>query len=318
MAYWEQANNVAQNRGAGQQGGRRMDMSAGAGVIPVPASGGVVSPLANPAFSQLAQQAQRSIPQSLPSLNDLIQGGMASPLLESILGPALQRLVAPQAAQRTQFTEAARAAGGLRGSTYGQGMNTLMQNQAQGQNDLMSQVISQVLGTLVPGQLQEQQNQFLQSNALTKLLGTIRPDVVRGAGAGGGSSSGWENIPPSQGLGTPMSGDKPKTMQEQQYEWDQMQAAGFRNMGPRPGSTMTGGGGGGGAPPPANPPPAAAGPTAQYVDPYAGQGGGNAIAQNPYTGTYETVAPSNMSPYQHTYGEWTDAGGGDPYEESYF
>lgn len=262
--------------------------------------GGVISPLINPDFNQLYKRTAGAIPTKMPSLESLIQGGMSSPLLSAVLEPALQRLVAPQAAQRQQFTEAARAAGGLRGSTYGQGMNTLMQNQAQGQNDLMGQVIQQILGTLVQGQLQEQRNAFLPAQSMTDLLRTIRPDVVRPTG-GTSTSGGWEGIPASQGLGTPTSPTPGFDAYSQQLQGlGGVGGGGVQRAAPgvqSPGVTTPGG------------------PPNQYVDPYSGMSGGNAIAQNPYTGVYETVAPSNLSPYQHTYGEWTNV---DPFEEAFF
>ena len=151
-----------------------------------------VSPLDDPAFADLFKQILASIPGSVPGIESLVSGGMNSPLLQLVLGPALERLKAPQAQQREQFTESARAAGGLRGSTYGGGMNKLMQNQGLQVNDLMSQVIQQVLGTLVQGQLQSQRNQFLPTEARSNLLPRIAPQTIQGsmAGMGGGGGGG--------------------------------------------------------------------------------------------------------------------------------
>lgn len=162
----------------------------------------VISPLAIPELLKLFNQAQSAVPTQLNSLQSMIQGGMNSPLLEAILGPALQRLQAPQAQQRQNLTEATRAAGGLRGSTYGQDMNQLQNNQALQSNDLMGQVIQQVLAQLVQGQLQEQRNSFMPAESLTNLLRAASPSVGRG---GASASSGWDSIAPSGGLNTPMS-----------------------------------------------------------------------------------------------------------------
>lgn len=151
-----------------------------------------LSPMDDPTFADLFGQAAGSIPGSLPGIEQLIAQGMNSPLLQLVLGPALERLKAPQAQQREQFTESARAAGGLRDSSYRGGMNKLMQNQGQAQNDLMSQVIQQILGTLVSGQLQSQQNSFLPARSMTDLLRTATPQTVQGsmAGMGGGGGGG--------------------------------------------------------------------------------------------------------------------------------
>ena len=158
-----------------------------------------VSPLDDPAFAQLFQQIMASIPQGQPGIQDLVSQGANSPLIQAILGPALERLRIPQAQQRQQFTESARSAGGLRGSTYSSGLTNLMQNQGLQQNDLMSQVISQVLNTLVSGQLQSQQQQFLPAQTMGNVLPRIAPQTLQGGlpsgggagmfGGGGGRSS---------------------------------------------------------------------------------------------------------------------------------
>ena len=148
-----------------------------------------VSPMDDPTFANLFQQIMASIPGSLQGIESIVSGGMNSPLLQLVLGPALERLKAPQAQQREQFTESARAAGGLRGSTYGGGMNKLMQNQGQAQNDLMSQIIQQVLGTLVGGQLRSQEQQFLPAQTMGNLLPRIAPQTIQGSMGGGGGGS---------------------------------------------------------------------------------------------------------------------------------
>lgn len=172
-------------------------------------SGNLVSPTTDPTFGGLLQTAQASMPQNLPGLQDIIQGGMNSPLLQMVLGPAMARLQAPQAAARQNLTEQTRAAGGLRGSTYGQDQNTLANNQALEGNDLMSQVIKQMLAPIISGQLQQNQQAFNPISALTALLGAAKPIMVPNSSAtnsvsGGG---GWDSIPQSQGLGTPMQSD---------------------------------------------------------------------------------------------------------------
>jgi len=252
-----------------------------------------VSPTSDPSFAALLAQILQQTPQreNMTSLQDMITGGMNSPLLQSILGPALARLQAPQAQQRENLTESTRAAGGLRSSSYGQNFNKLQEQQGQQQNDLMGAVIQQVLSSLISGQMQEQQNSFLPGRSLTELLRTIAPQTVTGSVGGGGSSGSV-----SGGMGR---GADP--LLEAQQNWDNMQAAGFRNMGPRPG----GGGGssgqvgqiGGSQPAPAAQPP-------QYIDPLGGSGGGGSYDIGGGTGWLDSPATAQpTNPYEHTYTE---------------
>src|SRR3990167_2730249 len=88
-----------------------------------------LSPLDDPAYADLFNQIMGSIPQNLAGITSLVSQGINSPLIEAVLGPALARLQQPQAQQRQQLTESTRAAGGLRGSQYGRGMNQLMATQ---------------------------------------------------------------------------------------------------------------------------------------------------------------------------------------------
>ena len=214
-----------------------------------------VSPTSDPSFAKLLEQILNVTPNALPGIEQLTAQGMNSPLLQLVLGPALQRLQAPQAQARQNLTEQTRAAGGLRGSTYGQDMNKLVANQGLQQNDLMSQVIQQVLGTLVSGQLQSQQNSMLPGKSLTELLRTIAPQTLTGPLVTGqtltgplitgqnvtgqtitgqtGDSSGWGSIPPSQGLKTPMSsvgGTSPDDRDAQLRGFPNAEAMRFQQM----------------------------------------------------------------------------------------
>lgn len=176
----------------------RGNMFTGQGGINTPGGAGAVgstryqqvSPTSDPTFARLLEQIQAITPTALPGIEQITAQGMNSPLLQLVLGPALQRLQAPQAQARQNLTEQTRAAGGLRGSTYGQDMNKLVANQGLQQNDLMAQVIQQVLGTLISGQLQSQQNQMLPGKSLTELLRTIAPQTITGSTGGGGAGGG--------------------------------------------------------------------------------------------------------------------------------
>jgi hypothetical protein len=142
-----------------------------------------------PELMNLFNQNQQAIPTQLNSLQSMIQGGMNSPLLQQVLGPAMQRLQQPQADQRRQLTDTFRASGGLRGSSYGNETNKLMVNQGQQQNDLMAQVIREMLAPLIQGQMQEQQNSFLPARAMTDLFNAARPTVIGGFPPAGNASS---------------------------------------------------------------------------------------------------------------------------------
>jgi hypothetical protein len=168
-----------------------------------------VSPLVIPELRDLYMRAQGAVPSKMQSVQDMVAGGMNSPLLQAVLGPALQRLVQPQAAQREQLTDIFRDTGGLKGGQYGVRMNDLLTNQSQQQNDLMAQVLGQVLNPLLSAQIQEQRNQFLPAQTYADILQAARPNFNFGSNArSSSSSSGWESIAPSLGLGTPMSGDR--------------------------------------------------------------------------------------------------------------
>lgn len=251
-----------------------------------------VSPLVVPELMNLFNKAQGSVPGSLNSLQSMIQGGMNSPLLQEVLGPAMQRLVQPQAQQRQQLTDMTRAAGGLRSGEYGMNTNVLLNNQSLQQNDLMSDVIGKVLQTLVSGQLQEQQNQFLPSKAYTDLLSASRPQLIGGFPPAGNSSTS------SSQQGSPSMANNPF-----------FSKSGMSNLGlsPQPeyyGSATVG----------PNYQPPAAQPAQQPA--LGGSGGlpGSNITFNPYTGMYES-APSQGSGASGNYGQlspYSYPQGGDP------
>jgi hypothetical protein len=143
--------------------------------------GTMVSPTSNPDFAQLLLNAQQSMPQNLPSLQQIVSQGANSPLMEAILGPALQRLQAPQAQQRQGLLDTFRAAGGQRSGAFGRATTDLAGQQGLQQNDLISSVLAKTLGTLVPGQLQENQQAYNPISALTQILQASRPQVVPNA-----------------------------------------------------------------------------------------------------------------------------------------
>ena len=267
---------------------------SGAGTTPAGA-GQLISPTGDPTFARLLEAAQAAIPTSQPSVMDIAGQGASSPLLSAILGPMLERLRQPQAAQRTQLTEATRATGGLRDSAYTGGMNELLQKQGLQQNNLMAQILQQTLGPLLNASMQQQQMSYNPANILAGLLGAARPQYVppQGAGGagGGGGGSGWENIPPSMGLATPMQGSSmPSTAGPGQWGY----VNGRLQQIPYPDA-----GGGGGYNPPAAAAPSGGGydPLTQYL--LGGQGATYPIEQSG-ANSWQSVSYNPLTDYAQT------------------
>ena len=253
------------------------DGAFGGGGGGLPAGTSVISPLVLPEIMELFKKTQNIIPTQLPSLQSIIQGGMNSPLLEAVMGPMLQRLQQPQAEQRQQLTDMARAAGGLRGSPYSTSYGNLLNTQGQQRNDLMAQVLQQILTPLISGQLQEQKNMFLPANAYTDLIQAVKPTIVGGGGFGSSSSSSGGAV--GSFLDRPFS--------------DPYAEFGLA----RPSGGMTGNGGGGWLGPNAG--LATPWPNDMANLPISGGGGGygtggSDITYNPVSGMYES-APSNAA-----------------------
>jgi hypothetical protein len=245
-----------------------------------------VSPLADQGFNDLFNTTRGMIPTGLDSLQSLIQGGMSSPLLAQIIQGALGRLAPAENQSRQAVTDAARAAGSLRSTAYGQSVANNENNILTNRSGLVSDMISKTLSTLVPGLLQEQKNSFMPSQSYMDLLKLIRPDVVANRGGSSGSYGG------SSGGGLGPSIFDPG--------YDAMIADWQRRMNPTYGGGFAGTG----------------------VNTGAGAGGSNISGpapNNPYggygltgggTGFYgDTPArPSGPAPGQNIFGEWVDAG----------
>lgn len=253
-----------------------------------------LSPTSDPTFARLLEQIMQITPTALPGIESITQQGMNSPLLQLVLGPALQRLQAPQAQARQNLTEQTRAAGGLRGSTYGQDMNKLVANQGLQQNDLMAQVIQQVLGTLISGSLQSQQNSMLPGKSLTDVLRTIAPQTVTGSTGAGGEGGGGISGRSSMG-GVAGTGVSPEDRDAMLRGFPSAEAMRFQQML---------GAGAGTVRPTASPGVSAAAPSTPYtpyLDPLSGGSGGGwydiGAGQNwlqppqPASTTYPTPTP---------------------------
>lgn len=131
--------------------------------------------LDDPRLGDLFKQIQGVTPTSLPSLDSIVQEGMNSPLMSQIISGALTRAAPNEALARQSVTDAARAAGGLRGTAYGQSVARNEGNILDQRGILTSDIIAKTLQQLISGRLQEQQNSFLPARTLTDLLQAGRP-----------------------------------------------------------------------------------------------------------------------------------------------
>jgi hypothetical protein len=136
-----------------------------------------VSILDDPRLAQLFSNAQGAIPTNLSSIYDLVGQGSNSPLMQEIISRGLGSLRPGEALSRQAVTDAARASGGLRGTAYMQG---LARNEGEilgNQSNLIGDLLSKTLSTLVSGELQQQQNQFLAPKSMIDLLQASRPGI---------------------------------------------------------------------------------------------------------------------------------------------
>jgi hypothetical protein len=157
----------------------------------------LVDPAQGASFgSQLGPLLARINALQPPSYQSLVTQGLNSPLLQSILGPAMANLLPGEETGRQNFMDEFRRAGALGSGAMGSGaakMETGFQNQ---RGNLISQVISQMLPQITGGLSNEwNQNQGI-SQLLAQVLGLSKPSIVQGqntaggAGGGGGASSG--------------------------------------------------------------------------------------------------------------------------------
>lgn len=122
----------------------------------------------------------------MSGLLELLTQGAQSPVLEAILGPLLKIQERSFKPQQQNLTDIFRNAGALRDTSYGKGMGTLLGDQALAKQGLIGSTAQGFLGPLL---------QALMISQRMNLSAQARS-----------SGSGWADIPPSQGLQTPMSG----------------------------------------------------------------------------------------------------------------
>ena len=157
-----------------------------------------VSPTTDKTFAGLLQQALSAVPSAAPSFESVTQQGTQSPLLQQIIGPLLAALQPGQDQARQAQTDAFRAAGGLRGSAYGQAVPRLEGELARQQGSTISQTLLQYLPQIVSGLGQQFSQQMAIPHELLNALSIAKPSIVTGTpqnqvtsstGYGGGGGS---------------------------------------------------------------------------------------------------------------------------------
>jgi len=212
----------------------------------------------------------------------LLQDPTSSPLYQGQLGGLLKSLLPSEDRARTNLTDTFRATGGLRSGAYGREAGNL-ENDILGQRE---QTAQRLLGQVFPQLMQALQQPMGQIPSLIDALKLSQSQGAANYSGNGASSSGWDQISKSLGLATPMQSDSLSLSQMPTYGGS-TQVGVNAPMQRQPSATT--------------PAPA---PYTPYLDPWSPVQG-NSIAQNPYTGYYETVPPPQTNPYEHTYGEWT-------------
>ena len=149
-----------------------------------------VSPLAIPELAELFQRIQGSMPgvSNLSPLIQQIQGmipgqtqpfesilsqGTGSPLIQQVMQMLLPSLATGEEQAREALTDRFRASGGLRSGAYGVAAPRLEGELAAKRGGLMSQLISSMLGPLISGSLQAQEQSFLPARTLMQLLPSL-------------------------------------------------------------------------------------------------------------------------------------------------
>ena len=121
----------------------------------------------------------------------LLGGGQTSPLLKTILEPLLAIQQRGFGDQSRNLTDQFRAAGALKGGSYGVAVPKLLGDQGLAKSALIGNTSASMLGPLLQALMTGRGQDMTAANANN----TTNP---------------WASVPPSQGLQTPMSGDTTK------------------------------------------------------------------------------------------------------------
>ena len=148
------------------------------GLIPSSISGRPTRPTlpGAPDLRGLLDLAVKAVPQNLPSFQDVLTQGLSSPLLQSVLGPALQNLIPGEEVARRNLMDQFRGAGALGGGAHGVASSRL-ESGLQGQRgNLISQIIQGLLPTIVSGYAQQSKNILDPAQMLIQsILGSMGP-----------------------------------------------------------------------------------------------------------------------------------------------
>jgi hypothetical protein len=148
-----------------------------------------IDPASSGSFANILQQLMGRLPGAPPSYQDIINQGVNSPLLQSVLQPAEANLRDQFSLQNQQLEDEFRSAGALGSGAQGVGMARLAGSQGNQMGNLISQVISQMLPQFAQGLNQQYQNELAVPGLLGSILGNLRPQTVQGRLPTGSSSS---------------------------------------------------------------------------------------------------------------------------------
>jgi hypothetical protein len=149
------------------------------------------------------------------NLNTFLNNPLSSDLFQGTISTLLDSLRPSEEAARTALADQFRMAGSgqggaLQSGAFAKAAQLNEQNILQNRSNVVAQRASETFRNILSGLglgLQAEEAQATPARLGVGLIGAIRPTGSTQSGSSSSSSSGWENIPPSLGLGTPMSGD---------------------------------------------------------------------------------------------------------------
>jgi len=174
-----------------------------------------IDPAAQPgggSFSSTLQNLMSRLPGAPPSYQDLLNQGVNSPLLQSVLQPALANLLPGEEMGRENLANEFRSAGALGSGAQGVASSRMENAFQQQRGNLISQIISSMLPTMTSGLANQYNQQMAVPSLLGSILGATRPSTVTGnvppmqfigfgGGAGGKGGAGGSTTDPGFGTG---------------------------------------------------------------------------------------------------------------------
>ena len=126
-----------------------------------------------PSFEPMFNRVAGMIPEQTQSFESILSQGTGSPLIQQVMQMLLPSLATGEEQAREALTDRFRAAGGLRSGAYGVAAPRLEGELAAKRGGVMSQLISSLLGPLISGSLQAQEQSFLPARTLMQLLPSL-------------------------------------------------------------------------------------------------------------------------------------------------